>query len=105
MLRNAPLLRRGVLLIRGPAQKNESVGPGSAARRKMRCTASGTRALLTPARSIPPSRILPRVDERRRHRWFRTGAGRGGIAARLVAAVGSPFRISPRDLQRSRNLI
>src|ERR1700674_1136701 len=33
MLRSAPLLRRGALLIRGPLSK-ASVGPGSAERRK-----------------------------------------------------------------------
>jgi hypothetical protein len=37
MLRGAPLLRRGALLIRG---RN---GPGSAEQREERCTASGTR--------------------------------------------------------------
>src|SRR5260370_22282536 len=43
MLRSAPPLRRGALLIRGPQQHNESMGPGSAEQRKVRCTASGTR--------------------------------------------------------------
>jgi len=33
MLRNAPLLRRGALLIRGPAAAERSLGPGSAVHR------------------------------------------------------------------------
>ena len=41
MLRSAPLLRRGALLIRGPS--NLDIGPGSAKQREERCIASGTR--------------------------------------------------------------
>jgi hypothetical protein len=40
MLRNAPRLRRGALLIRGPRAGKESVGPGSAQQRTGRCCAS-----------------------------------------------------------------
>src|SRR5450759_1825196 len=47
MLRNAPYLRRGALLIRGP-QLEKKVGPGSAEQRDGRCTASGTRDLQRP---------------------------------------------------------
>ena len=43
MLRSAPRLRRGALLIRGPWLHNEGVGPGSAEQRKKRCAESGTR--------------------------------------------------------------
>ena len=54
--RSAPPLRRGALQSRGPSCK---VGPGSAAQREERCTASGTRVLnLAPMlyRSAPPLR-------------------------------------------------
>src|ERR1700753_4154250 len=37
---------------------------------------------LTPARSIPPSRVLPRADERRRRRYLRLPAARESPGAR-----------------------
>jgi hypothetical protein len=40
MLRSAPLLRRGALLIRGPCSTPPHIGPGSAAHRTGRCFAS-----------------------------------------------------------------
>jgi hypothetical protein len=43
MLRNAPLLRRGALLIRGRNGLGIGDGPGSAEQREERCTAPGTR--------------------------------------------------------------
>jgi hypothetical protein len=44
MLRSAPLLRRGALLIRGRNEGSARNGPGSAVHREERCTASGTRS-------------------------------------------------------------
>ena len=43
MLRSAPPLRRGALLIRGRNKGSICNGPGSAEQREERCTASGTR--------------------------------------------------------------
>src|SRR5882724_3567941 len=48
MPRSTPLLRRGALLIRGLWLRDENVGPGSAAQRQARCTASGTRCSCSP---------------------------------------------------------
>jgi hypothetical protein len=60
MLRSAPHLRRGALLVRGPSlSRTQSVGPGSAEHREERCTASGTRSLsyfAPPAARIPSRR-------------------------------------------------
>src|ERR1700692_4974236 len=44
MRRSASPERRGALLIRGPFALAGFVGPGSAAHREERCTASGTRS-------------------------------------------------------------
>jgi hypothetical protein len=48
MLRSTPLLRRGALLIRGLWLRDGNPGPGSAAQRQARCTASGTQRCCSP---------------------------------------------------------
>src|SRR5450432_4928070 len=67
--------RSDALLVRGPYLHNESVGPGSAAQREERCTASGTRvqrstkpytAGLTPGSAVTRSRNrAPRISKLR----------------------------------------
>jgi hypothetical protein len=58
MLRNAPLLRRGALLIRGPCMT--PMGSGSAEQREERCTASGIRDLYS-SKNVTVSATLARV--------------------------------------------
>ena len=74
MLRSTPLLRRGALLIRGLWLRDGNVGPGSAAQRQARCTASGTRCSCSPNGAVQS--VVLKLDFRKS-----VPAGAGGTGS------------------------